>query len=84
MIIACENVSIQLGGRTILDGVSFRIEEQENWAIAGDSGSGKSILAKAINHQIFFRGEVNFIGKDGKMLSPHIVLIEQQHEFKTK
>lgn len=82
MIIACENVSIQLGGRTILDGVSFRIEEQENWAIAGESGSGKSILAKAINHQIFFRGEVNFIGKDGKMLSPHIVLIEQQHEFK--
>jgi molybdate transport system ATP-binding protein len=82
MIIACENVSIQLGGRTILDGVSFRIEEQENWAITGDSGSGKSILAKAINHQIFFRGEVNFIGKDGKMLSPHIVLIEQQHEFK--
>ena len=82
MIIACENVSIQLGGRTILDGVSFRIEEQENWAIAGDSGSGKSILAKAINHQIFFRGEVKFIGKDGKMLSPHIVLIEQQHEFK--
>ena len=82
MIIACENVSIQLGGRTILDGVSFRIEDQENWAITGDSGSGKSILAKAINHQIFFRGEVNFIGKDGKMLSPHIVLIEQQHEFK--
>ncbi len=82
MIIACENVSIQLGGRTILDGVSFRIEDQENWAITGDSGSGKSILAKAINHQIFFRGVVNFIGKDGKMLSPHIVLIEQQHEFK--
>lgn len=82
MIIACENVSIQLGGRTILDGVSFRIEDQENWAITGDSGSGKSILAKAINHQIFFRGEVNFIGKDGKILSPHIVLIEQQHEFK--
>ena len=82
MIIACENVSIQLGGRTILDGVSFRIEDQENWAITGDSGSGKSILAKAINHQIFFRGKVNFISKDRKMLSPHIVLIEQQHEFK--
>jgi molybdate transport system ATP-binding protein len=84
MIIACENVSIQLGGRTILDGVSFRIEEQENWAITGESGSGKSSLAKAISHQIFFRGEVKFTGKDGQMLSPHIILIEQQHEFKNK
>lgn len=82
MIIQCENITIQLGGRIILDNINLRIEEQENWAFAGESGSGKSSLAKAISHQIFFRGEVKFLNKDGQNLAPHIELIEQQHVFK--
>jgi molybdate transport system ATP-binding protein len=82
MIIQCENISIQLGGKTILDNINFNIAEKENWAIAGESGSGKSSLAKAISQQIFFRGEVKFMNKEGQTLAPHIVLIEQQHAFK--
>lgn len=82
MIIQCENITIQLGGRIILDNINLRIEKQENWAFAGESGSGKTSLAKAISHQIFFRGEVKFLNKDGQKLTPHIELIEQQHVFK--
>lgn len=82
MIIQCENISIHLGGRIILDNINLRIEDQENWAFTGESGSGKSSLAKAISHEIFFRGEVKFTNKDGQNFAPHIVLIEQQHAFK--
>lgn len=82
MQIECINVFVQLGGKPVLNHINLLIDTDENLAITGESGSGKSSLARAISQKIFFRGEINFLSADGQKLSPHIILIEQQHEFK--
>ena len=82
MQIECINVFVQLGGKPVLKHIHLHIDTYENLAITGESGSGKSSLARAISQKIFFRGEINFLSADGEKLSPHIILIEQQHEFK--
>jgi molybdate transport system ATP-binding protein len=82
MQIECINVFVQLGGKPVLKHINLLIDTDENLAITGESGSGKSSLARAISQKIFFRGEISFLSGDGQKLSPHIILIEQQHEFK--
>ncbi len=82
MQIECINVFVQLGGKPVLKHINLLIDTDENLAITGESGSGKSSLARAISQKIFFRGEISFLSADGQKLSPHIILIEQQHEFK--
>ena len=82
MQIECINVFVQLGGKPVLKHINLHIDTDENLAITGESGSGKSSLARAISQKIFFRGEISFLSEDGQKLSPHIILIEQQHEFK--
>ena len=44
-----DNLDITLGGKPILEGVSFAVEQGKTLCIAGESGSGKSSLLKAIN-----------------------------------
>jgi len=41
-----ENVSKRLGGRVVLDDVSFEVPRGETFAIVGASGSGKSVTLK--------------------------------------
>jgi molybdate transport system ATP-binding protein len=82
MQIECINVFVQLGGKPVLKHINLHVDTDENLAITGESGSGKSSLARAISQKIFFRGEISFLSEDGQKLSPHIILIEQQHEFK--
>lgn len=46
-MIAITNLSISLGGRSILKGVEFQIPEKKLIAVMGPSGCGKSTLLKA-------------------------------------
>lgn len=84
MKINIEGVSIQLGGKMLLDNISFAIHKGEQWAIAGPSGSGKSMLAKAIAGKVFFRGKIVFFNNEDQAYQPKIILVEQQHHFKNK
>jgi phospholipid/cholesterol/gamma-HCH transport system ATP-binding protein len=47
-MIRIENLRKELGGRQVLDGVTFRIERGEVLALVGPSGTGKSVLLKHI------------------------------------
>ena len=49
-LLKVEDLSVTIGGRTILDGVSFTLKAGEILALAGQSGSGKSTTALAIAH----------------------------------
>ncbi|WP_434051237.1 MAG: dipeptide/oligopeptide/nickel ABC transporter ATP-binding protein [Roseibium sp.] len=44
-----DNLNITIGGKPILEDVSFALQEGQTLCIAGESGSGKSSLLKAIN-----------------------------------
>jgi molybdate transport system ATP-binding protein len=83
MKIDIHNVSVLLGSKIILDKISLSIHENEQWAIIGSSGAGKTTLAKALAKKLFFRGEIKINPKE-KDSVPNIVLINQQHRFKNK
>ena len=45
-MIRFENVYKKLGGRTVLDGISFEIQKNETFVIIGTSGAGKSVTLR--------------------------------------
>ena len=82
--ISIENVSVLLGGKSILHQIHLSTEKDEHWAIIGSSGAGKTTLAKAICNAIFFRGNIEVTNLTNPEVKPTVVLIEQQHRFKNK
>jgi iron complex transport system ATP-binding protein len=47
-VLEISNLKIQRGGVTILDGVNWRVERGQHWAILGANGSGKTSLLSAL------------------------------------
>jgi len=83
LLVSLQQVSIRLGGHTILDNISFNIRAGEQWAITGASGSGKTALAHALAGQLFYRGEIQF-APAGEHHTPRVIVVEQQHTFKNR
>lgn len=75
--IALAHVSVQLQQQQILQDISFTLQPGQHLAITGLSGSGKTILAKAIAGRLFHQGEITF-----GIQRPNIVLVEQHYHFK--
>ena len=74
--IIVNNLEVKMQGNTVLDDVSFLLNNDEHLAITGESGSGKTILAKALAGQLFHKGIIE-ISKDQKVL-----LVGQHYHFK--
>jgi len=66
-ILALNDVSLKMGGRSILKNIHLIIHAGEHWAIVGESGSGKSMLADALQGKVFFHGNISL--KEGTRLS---------------
>ena len=47
MILSCSNITKSFGTDSVLEQVSFHIEEREKAAIVGINGAGKSTLLKS-------------------------------------
>ncbi len=75
-ILEVNNLGVKLGGRTILEGLSFSLQQGEILAITGRTGTGKTTLLKALLGKIFHSGEIKF-----STTHPNIVLIGRQHRF---
>lgn len=76
--ISVTDLSLSLQGKTLLDNVSFKLSAGEHLAITGSSGSGKTLLLKAIAGKLFHKGLVTFT-KDNCAVN----LVEQHYHFKT-
>ncbi len=48
------------GRRTILDGISFRLNAGEHLAVTGNSGSGKTALARVLAGMLFSQGKIEY------------------------
>jgi iron complex transport system ATP-binding protein len=63
-VLEISNLIIQRGGVTILDGVSWRVERGQHWAILGANGSGKTSLLSALTGYLMpTSGEIILLGK---------------------
>jgi len=54
-LIDFQNVTVERGGRIVLDGVTLSIAQGEHIAILGPNGSGKSTLIKVISRDLYPR-----------------------------
>ena len=63
-VLRFENVSVVRDGKSILDGVSWSVDEADRWVILGPNGAGKStllMLAAGFMHPT--RGKVTVLGE---------------------
>jgi len=79
-LLMVKDLTVQLSGKAVINQVSFDIHEGECLAIIGPTGSGKSMLVKALGGNFFSKGSIDFFSKNGR--DPYIVTITQQHHFK--
>jgi ABC-type branched-subunit amino acid transport system ATPase component len=49
--------------QTILQGVSFQINEGDVIVLTGRSGSGKTTLLKSLAHLVVYQGHISFYGR---------------------
>jgi len=80
--IIVQNVVINADDTTVLDGISFSLQQKEHLAIMGGSGSGKTMLAKALAGKIHFGGNIFFDSGDITGRHTRIQLIEQRYAFR--
>jgi osmoprotectant transport system ATP-binding protein len=70
-LVEFQDVSYEIGGRTILSGVSFVVEAGETLVLLGRSGSGKTTALKMTNGLLFpTRGKVLVEGKSTREWDP--------------
>ncbi|WP_245450222.1 ABC transporter ATP-binding protein [Rhizobium anhuiense] len=64
-LFACENITLELGGRQILNGVSLHVKPAEVLGIIGPNGAGKTSLFEVLSGRMQPKsGRVIFDGKD--------------------
>jgi molybdate transport system ATP-binding protein len=75
-------LTVKTDGRTILDNIDFGINDNEQWAIIGSSGSGKTLLVNALVGKQFYNGQIEYFFLNKKDNKNAIVVVDQQHRFK--
>ncbi len=69
-----DGLSLRFGGLTVLDGVSFRVEPGELFALIGPNGAGKTSVFNCVSG--IYRpnaGEIRFEGRSLRGLKPHAI-----------
>lgn len=65
-----ENVSVQRGGRRILDGIHLTVERDQHWVVLGGNGSGKTSLLNVLTGYLTpTTGEVHMRGREDAVSS---------------
>lgn len=83
-MLQAQNVSVCLGGQTILRNISFSLAPGQWLMLVGPNGAGKSTLIQAISQGVPYTGDILLDNEDIKKLRPtqraqKIGVLSQQH-----
>jgi len=67
-VIGLAGVTVELGGRPVVDGVDLTVSEGEWVALIGPNGAGKTTLLRAIARLVAYRGSVSLDGRPSEQL----------------
>ncbi|EHM09424.1 ABC-type cobalamin/Fe3+-siderophore transport system, ATPase component [Thermanaerovibrio velox DSM 12556] len=84
-IVSVRDLTVQMGGRTILRDVNLDLRPREALAVIGPNGAGKSTLLKALMGLVPFDGEAWILGRPLRAMRPreigrHIAMVPQPSE----
>jgi ABC-type Mn2+/Zn2+ transport system ATPase subunit len=80
--VRARGVTVELGGRRVLDGVSFDVDRGEFAALCGPNGGGKTTFLKAALGLLPLRsGEVQVLGKSPRAARPRVGYVPQVKAF---
>ena len=79
-LVSIESLKIAYGNKTVFDGLNWKISQGENWAISGESGTGKSSLIKAIAGKVGFGGKIA-IDYDENGLPHEALYVDNWYKF---
>jgi ABC-type cobalamin/Fe3+-siderophores transport systems, ATPase components len=80
-----ENISVRYGSLTVLDDISFSLEEGQWLMVAGPNGAGKSTLVHAISQGVNYEGKMQYKGIDMRKMRPmalarEVGVLSQTHQ----
>ncbi|MBN2154438.1 MAG: ABC transporter ATP-binding protein [Candidatus Lokiarchaeota archaeon] len=79
-VLSVKDLTVKLGGKTIIRNANFSIEKGDILGIIGESGAGKSTLLKSILGEVEYEGEIKVFGIDArntKQISPFLGYVPQ-------
>lgn len=79
-----ENLNLQFRNKAVLKGVNWQIMPGEQWLLTGESGSGKTVLAKVIAGLIHGHGEVEINFNTEVSAPDKVMFVAQWFQFKDK
>ena len=59
-LLTVTDLSVSLGSIKVLDNINLNIHQQEQWAVVGHSGAGKTTLAHALIGKVFYSGHIQW------------------------
>ena len=65
-----KHITVRYGNHTVVDDLSFRLDEGEWLMLAGPNGAGKSTLIEAIAQGVPYTGCIEWAGRDVKTMKP--------------
>ena len=69
-VLKAENITVRYGDHTIVDGLSFHLQEGQWLMLAGPNGAGKSSLIAAIAQAVPYTGTVLLEGRNVRAFKP--------------
>lgn len=81
-LLQLEQLSVKIGPQKVLDNINLTFYKGQHWAITGESGSGKTVLAHTVAGRHFFHGQITPSFDTPETYHHAVVVVEQQHRFK--
>ena len=69
-MLKAENITVRYGEHTVVDHLSFRLEEGQWLMLAGPNGAGKSTLIETISQGVPYTGSIQLEGRDIRRFKP--------------